>query len=372
MDLKDFSKDICIGFEITRDCNMTCSYCYVRTRKSKEELEINDWFKLTDILLKKYKGYNVFFHLAGGEIFLKKDVSKLIEYIIKKNCFVSVVSNGLYIPEEIYTHKLFKLNKGFFQIAISMDGLREEHHLTRKDFNQVLLNFERLIKSKINSSIKVTVHKNNIKGMIKFNEFINKIGKKYNRIIPIEVQPLSIGPKKEIRKKIKSFNKIRVSLKDYLKAAFETTRYSNKKLKFIENDWRFIGELSSFKKISAKDIFFESAYFGCATGNGFDVNANGDFVVCEMDLPAYNIKNCINSSQLDRALNKLKEKMKPTKKCFNCHYKSICGMCRIPPLIHGYPEGFGYKDCQKFMRDISLFYEKNMGIKIAYGLDARK
>ncbi|HUU50580.1 MAG TPA: radical SAM protein [Nitrospinota bacterium] len=372
MELKDFSKDICIGFEITRDCNMTCSYCYVRTRKSKEELETNDWFKLTDILLKKYKGHNISFHLAGGEIFLKKDVSKLIEYIIKKNCFVSVVSNGLYIPEEIYTHKLFKLNKGFFQIAISMDGLREEHHLTRKDFNQVLLNFERLIKSKINSSIKVTVHKNNIKGMIKFNEFINKIGEKYNAVISIEVQPLSIGPKKEIRKKIKSFNKIRVSLKDYLKAAFETTRYSNKKLKFIENDWRFIGELSSFKKISAKDIFFESAYFGCATGNGFDVNANGDFVVCEMDLPAYNIKNCINSSQLDRALNKLKEKMKPTKKCFNCYYKSICGMCRIPPLIHGYPEGFGYKDCQKFMRDISLFYEKNMGIKIAYGLDSRK
>lgn len=372
MDIKDFSKDICIGFEITRDCNMNCCYCYVRTRKSKEELEIKDWIKLTDILLKKYRGYNVSFHLAGGEIFLKRGISKLIEYIVKKNCFVSVVSNGLDIPEDIYTNKLLKSNRRLFQIAISMDGLRTGHELTRKDFNKVLMNFQRLIKSQIDSLIKVTVHKNNVGDMIRFNEFINETGKKYKTIIPIEVQPLSIGPKKEIRKEIKNFNTIRLYLNDYLKAALEVTQYTNKKLRYIENDWRFIGELISSKKISGKSIFFESAYFGCAIGNGFEIMANGDIAVCEMDLPIYNIKNRINSSQLDRALNKLGERMKPTKKCFRCVYKSICGMCRIPPAIHGYTEGFGYQDCQKFMRDISFFYKKNMGIKMAYGLETRK
>lgn len=339
---------------------MRCSYCYVRNRKSKEELSISDWSHLADILLKKYSGYHVSFHLAGGEIFLKNDVDKLIEHIIRRGCFVSVVSNGLFIPESIYTNKLFKWNQGLFQIAISMDGLKDQHEITRRDFNRVLLNFEKLIKSKIDSLIKVTVHKKNLKGMPRFNEMINKIGKKYKRVIKIEFQPLSIGPRKEIRKKIKGFDKMRLNLKDYLKTAMEATQHSNRKLRFVENDWRFFGELIPFKKFPEKGIFFDSAYFGCAVGNGFDIMANGDIVACEMDIPASNIKSCINSSQIDKVLNKLSERTRPTKRCLHCDYKSVCGMCRIPPLMHGYTEGFGYQDCQKFMKDIALFYKKNV------------
>ena len=114
MDLSEFGRDICIGFEITRGCNMRCSYCYVRTRKSEEELEINDWFKLADIFREKFGDSSICFHLAGGEIFVKRGVEELIGYLAEQGCLVSVVSNGLNIPAEIYANDLLKSNKGCF------------------------------------------------------------------------------------------------------------------------------------------------------------------------------------------------------------------------------------------------------------------
>jgi len=360
MGTKKTLQSVCIGLEITKDCNMNCPYCYVKPRKSKKELSIKEWVVLTDLLADFYKDYRLSFHLAGGEIFIKKNICQLIEQIIKKKCFASVVSNGLALPEEIFTSPFFKKNRRFLQIAISMDGLKSEHEKTRYRFARVLKNFERLLENNISTLIKVTLHKENYKKMIDFNHFMNEVGEKYNQKILVEFQPLSIGPRKEVRKDIKSFQQMKIALKNYLETALEVSRYTAKNLTFVKNDWRFIGEVLALKKRPHKELSFESAYFGCSIGHGFDIMANGDIVLCEMDVPVDNIQDGINKKNLKRIIDKLDEKRQPNKRCFHCPYHSLCGMCRIPPTIHGYTEGFGYQDCLEFMKDISQFYDKNI------------
>ncbi|MCD6568600.1 radical SAM protein [bacterium] len=63
--------------------------------------------------------------LTGGEPFLREDIFKIIEYGVKKKLKIEVISNGALINKGV-AEKIIK--SGLRNIAISLDGAREETH----------------------------------------------------------------------------------------------------------------------------------------------------------------------------------------------------------------------------------------------------
>ncbi len=52
--------------------------------------------------------------------------------------------------------------------------------------------------------------------------------------------------------------------------------------------------------------------------------------------------------------------MKPVEQCVSCVHNNSCGMCRLMPLLHGYPQAFGFKDCREFMNRVAAFHERQL------------
>jgi radical SAM protein with 4Fe4S-binding SPASM domain len=345
----DLCENISIGYEITRNCTLRCPYCYVTNRQHEgEELGKTDWLLLSQVLAKCLSGFNVHVNLSGGEIFVKDWVIEIIQYLLKKGIHVGIGTNGLHLPDVFLQEDYFRNNK-YFQIAISLDGSKPVHELTRTDFDTVSHNIESLIKTGVYTIVKTTAYQGNLKNILELCKYLNHLGNKHNLVIPHEVQPALAGPRKEIKVDIQNFHSLKLILSEYIREGLYVTGYAKNHLKHIKSQWRFIGEVPETQK---RTMCLESALFGCATGFGFDVMANGDIAACEMDLPMGNIKNKISEETLLNILDVLWKKMTPHQKCVPCQYKLYCGMCRLTPLMHGYTEGFGYDDCQMLMHDI--------------------
>lgn len=360
MKVVELNRYVCVGLEITRKCNMNCAYCYVVPRPHPEpDLTFDDWHKIVSLLREEMKDRYLSFHLAGGEIFTKEGTAEFIMQLLQQGIEVSLVSNGLVVPELIFSEECFKEKGGLFNFQISIDGLKKEHETIRSHYDRVMGNLIRLLESGVLTTVRTTVHRGNIKGMKSFYTFLNRLGEKYQKVIEVYVQPVADFP----RRPIKGLGKIRLGLEEYLEAGFEVDRYVETYLPYVYNSWRFVHDVGSTLDMD-RTLSLNSVCFGCGGGYGFNINANGDVLNCEMDVPFLNLRDHIDRETIHRVVEILDEKNRPRKRCLHCPLNTYCGMCRLSPMIHGYTEGFGYTDCKPFMsRVVSLHreYRKKKG-----------
>ncbi|MBI4620319.1 MAG: radical SAM protein [Desulfobacterales bacterium] len=335
---------------------MGCPYCYVMPKVHEgPELEIEYWIELLKKLIVKFSAKNICVHIAGGEVFIKRGILDLLRWLIENKVPVTVVSNGLFIPEEVFDETCFRLSKGFFTLEVSIDGLKEEHELMRRDFGAVIKNFERLLQNKIDTAVRTTVYRGNLKGMLDFHRYLDSMGKRLNSVIPIDIQPVMKFPKSKISK----FQEIRLDLRDYLEEGVKVSKYSEENLKFVDSKWVFIEEWMGLNKIP-DSIPIEGAFYGCSSGYNLQFMANGDVSSCEMAPPFFYLDSDISQIDIDLLAERLDRQLLPQKRCFSCYYKSVCGMCRLTPLVHGYTRGFGFKDCISLMKALVDFYEEQV------------
>lgn len=337
---------------------MDCPYCYVKPKEQTgQELEVKDWLELSRKLLVKFSGRHMHIHMAGGEVFIKAGILDVVRLWLENGIPVTVVSNGISLPEEIFNDACFKVSSGLFTLEVSIDGLKEEHELMRRDFGAVIKNFERLLQSNIDTAVRTTVYRGNLKGMLDFHKYLDSMGKRLSYIIPIDIQPVM----KFAKSKILKFQEIRLDLRDYLEEGGKVSKYSEENLKFIDSKWVFIEEWMGLNKIP-NSIPIEGAFYGCSSGYNLQFMANGDVSSCEMALPFFKLDNNMSQIDIDLLVERLDRQLVPQKRCFSCYYKSGCGMCRLTPLVHGYTEGFGFKDCKSLMEAIVDFYKERVWI----------
>jgi len=112
---------------LTGKCNLHCEYCfYANEMHGRPDLSIEEWFTFLDEL----GGLGVrSLTLSGGEVFVRKDLWEIIDYLIEKRMRYSILSNGTLITEET----LQQFNKGkrmqrLNSIQVSIDGSRPEVH----------------------------------------------------------------------------------------------------------------------------------------------------------------------------------------------------------------------------------------------------
>jgi uncharacterized protein len=126
-----------VWLHITNECNLNCSYCFVKNH-SKEIMHTDTfkWFASSLIdTAKKYKINQIHLKFAGGEptlqISLMEKFHDLIMPLAEKNdikIFTSVLSNGVNLNKRLLNF-LKRPNCG---IGISIDGYKEKHNIYRK------------------------------------------------------------------------------------------------------------------------------------------------------------------------------------------------------------------------------------------------
>ena len=115
-------------------CNLNCRYCY--THKTSDILsnqQILEFIDKYSLYSKEIKLKSII--LCGGEVFLLPDFPKLVNTLIDKDIFVTIITNGT-------IDQLEEIKKpDSCQILVSFDGPKEIH-----DQNRGLGNFDKSIK----------------------------------------------------------------------------------------------------------------------------------------------------------------------------------------------------------------------------------
>ncbi len=152
-------------FELTYQCNLNCSYCYVGNERKKNELTTEEWKNV----IKQIPFYS-FVTLVGGEPLIRKDFSEIL-FATSKKTFgkLNVVSNGILINDEIIDDFI---KSNMMLLSVSLDGYGKNHDLNRNRegiWDKIITNLENLQsrKSALNKKrpmidIKTIVLENNL------------------------------------------------------------------------------------------------------------------------------------------------------------------------------------------------------------------
>lgn len=157
---------------ITSRCNLRCKYCshFSSAGDVNQDLPTSEWLKffqeLGDCTVKEVT-------FSGGEPFIREDFRELILGVVDARMRFDVLSNGTLITDDMaeFIQQTGRCNS----IQVSIDGPGPEtHDVFRGDgtFMQALKGLKTLIKHKIQSTVRVTIHKNNIEHLDKVAELL--------------------------------------------------------------------------------------------------------------------------------------------------------------------------------------------------------
>lgn len=133
-----------ITFIVTKDCQLTCKYCYLVGKNSNERMSFEIAKQAIDYILCHEDDFNeesVVWDFIGGEPFIEIDlIDKICDYL-KTEMFrrdhhwfnsyrFSFSTNGLNYHTDKVQHFIEK-NKEHLSIGITIDGTKQKHDLNR-------------------------------------------------------------------------------------------------------------------------------------------------------------------------------------------------------------------------------------------------
>lgn len=120
---RGLSKPTRIIFCVTLRCNIKCQQCAIWRMPKPEELTTDEWKKVIFDLRKWIGPYRV--QLAGGETFVRNDITEIIRFATQNDVLTGVVSNGTMITRELAKEIVAS---GLGYIHISVDGITAAIH----------------------------------------------------------------------------------------------------------------------------------------------------------------------------------------------------------------------------------------------------
>lgn len=151
-----------LDIEITARCNLRCRYCYFFNNPAVEyrDLPTEEWLTFFDELgslgLMRVT-------LAGGEPFIREDLSVLLEGIVRNRMRFSLLSNGVLIGDEIAD---FMARTGRCEyVQVSVDGSCAKVHDSCRgqgSFDGAVRGIRSLQRHGINVAVRVTIHRHNV------------------------------------------------------------------------------------------------------------------------------------------------------------------------------------------------------------------
>jgi len=113
-----------MSWNVTRECNMKCSHCYINAAEGKlqKELTTQEGKKLIDQISEVSHPLLI---LSGGEPLMRSDIFELIEYGVSKGLKMGLGSNGSLIDDQV-ARKL--KDAGIATVSISIDSNIPKQH----------------------------------------------------------------------------------------------------------------------------------------------------------------------------------------------------------------------------------------------------
>lgn len=149
---------------LTGKCNLHCDYCfYAHEMHDRPDLSTSEWLTFLDEL----GGLGVrTLTLSGGEVFVRKELFELIDYIVDKRMRYSILSNGTLIDERMISRleekkRRLRLNS----IQVSIDGsCAEVHDMSRGkgSFERAIRGLRLLKEAGFPATSRVTVNRHNV------------------------------------------------------------------------------------------------------------------------------------------------------------------------------------------------------------------
>jgi SynChlorMet cassette radical SAM/SPASM protein ScmE len=151
-----------VDIEITARCNLRCRYCYFFNNPAVEYRDVpaSEWLAFFDEL-GAAGAMNVV--LAGGEPFIREDLSALLDGIVRNRMRFSILTNGSLIDEKIAafiasTHRCD-------HVQVSVDGSCAKTHDTcrgKGSFDGAIRGIRTLQRHQVKVAVRVTIHRHNV------------------------------------------------------------------------------------------------------------------------------------------------------------------------------------------------------------------
>jgi MoaA/NifB/PqqE/SkfB family radical SAM enzyme len=160
-------KPLVVLFYMNDRCNLSCRYCVGNwSGREIKDFTTEEIIKIIDEC--KELG-TCHFTIHGGEVLLRSDVGKIVDYLKKSNFYVNLVTNGILLPERI--NEIMNIDS----LCMSLDGREENNDFNRgKGSYQAAMAAIRLAKEK---RLKFVVHATITKKNVSDIEYLCKLAR---------------------------------------------------------------------------------------------------------------------------------------------------------------------------------------------------
>ncbi|KLO24416.1 radical SAM protein [Marinitoga sp. 1197] len=335
------------SIELTNKCNIKCLHCYGDFNSSLNNfISLNDAKKILYEL--KNLGVNII-ELTGGEIttypFLKKIITYALELEFKQ---IGLLTNGIYISEEIMNTII--LNKSKIFIQIDLHSLNDEYlkwfTKTSNSLNEIKNNIYILAKNKVNMRVATIVTPKNLDEIEEIADWVYNLGIKSFGISPV----IELGRAKNMNKNLY------LNDNEYIQLDILLDKINKKYPKFLS--------LIEFGQLKNSNC-------GCISSHVV-ISATGEIKMCTMDNMKYfnsnlgnaikqNIKNIydINSKYINDIFNLESPKLN-SEECKECKYRYFCNGC----LLRGFIKAKELKNnCKWYKNKVSQIIKEQLRIE---------
>jgi MoaA/NifB/PqqE/SkfB family radical SAM enzyme len=265
------NKPLFIVLVTNNSCNLRCSYCYgkygdrkIRDYSTKELLKIIDELKLLGGRL---------LTVHGGESLLRKDMGEILNYAKLSNFYVSLNTNGYFVPKKINELKCLDT------IVMSLDGdeLCNDMNRGKGSYQKAMEAIDISLSNKLPVVISATLTQKNMNNM----DFLAKLGKEKN--IRIQYSILynfdELKDDNDIAMSDKEIRKVVNHIRELKKQGYPIYYSDNVLLTTINwpaplNKKRFF---SKEEEVVSKDMIFSPCYHGKLK---YQIDADGRVITC--------------------------------------------------------------------------------------------
>jgi len=161
-----------LDIDITARCNLRCRYCYFFNNPAVDyrDLPTEEWLKFFDEL-GALGVMNV--TLAGGEPFIREDLTTLLEGLVRNRMRFTLLSNGALIDDE--RAAFIARTDRCESVQISLDGSCAAVHDTCRGhgaFDGAVRGIRTLSRYRVNVAVRVTIHRYNIDDLENIAHFL--------------------------------------------------------------------------------------------------------------------------------------------------------------------------------------------------------